>query len=94
MARSGVLESVLYKAGKLVFPFINHPGKFPPDQAGTIGFTYSADSSDSVHPRLAKIYKLSGKKPPHICIITEENELKILASLRKSQILLKKNTTI
>ena len=73
-----------------MFSFINHPGKFPPDQAGTIGFTYSADSSDSVRPRLAKIYRLSGKKPPHICIITEENELKILASLRKSQILLQK----
>lgn len=35
MARSRIHESPPYKAGKLVFSFINHPGKFPPDPART-----------------------------------------------------------
>lgn len=47
MAGSWVHKSPLYRTGKLMFSFMNHHGKFPPDQAGTTDFTYSADSSDS-----------------------------------------------
>lgn len=47
MARSWFHKSPLNKAGKLLFSFMNHPAKFPPEQTGTLSFTYSADSFDS-----------------------------------------------
>lgn len=40
--------------------------------------------------QISKDLQAQWEKPPHFCIITEENELKILASLRKSQTLLQK----
>lgn len=46
---------------------MNNPGKFPPDQAGTIGFTHSTDSSAASVSQIAKIYKLNGKS--HIFIL-------------------------